>query len=140
MSLLHTLHQHGLISQVSDNPGLAGHLSSSAQSVYAGFDPTAPSLQVGNLVPLLMLRRFQLAGHRPVAVLGGATGAIGDPSGRSDERTLNDAATIEETLGLVFKDYHDVTHVRQSLAEFLDSVGVRPAPPPGAAAADAAGA
>ena len=98
MSLLHTLHQHGLISQVSDNPGLAGHLSSGAQSVYAGFDPTAPSLQVGNLVPLLMLRRFQLAGHRPVAVLGGATEAIGDPSGRSDERTLNDAATIEDWL------------------------------------------
>ena len=98
MALLDTLHQRGLISQVSDNPGLASHLSSGSQSVYAGFDPTAPSLQVGNLVPLLMLRRFQLAGHRPVAVLGGATGAIGDPSGRTDERTLNDAATIESWL------------------------------------------
>ena len=98
MSLLHTFHRRGLISQVSDSLGLAAHLASGVQSVYAGFDPTAPSLQVGNLVPLLMLRRFQLAGHRPVAVLGGATGAIGDPSGRTEERTLNDAATIESWL------------------------------------------
>ena len=98
MSLLHTLQRCGLISQVSDSLGLASHLLNGSQSVYAGFDPTAPSLQVGNLVPLLMLRRFQLAGHRPVAVLGGATGAIGDPSGRTEERTLNDAATIERWL------------------------------------------
>ncbi|MCY4097832.1 MAG: tyrosine--tRNA ligase [Rhodospirillales bacterium] len=113
MSLLHTLHHRGLISQVSDDPGLARHLSSGAQSVYAGFDPTAPSLQVGNLVPLLMLRRFQLAGHRPVAVLGGATGAIGDPSGRTEERTLNDAGTIEGWL----------QGIRRQVGRFVDTEG-----------------
>ena len=60
-------------------------------TVYAGFDPTADSLHVGNLVPLLLLRRFQLAGHRPIALAGGATGMIGDPGGRSEERNLLDA-------------------------------------------------
>ena len=113
MSLLHTLHRRGLISQVSDNLGLGSHLLSGPQSVYAGFDPTAPSLQVGNLVPLLMLRRFQLAGHRPVAVLGGATGAIGDPSGRTEERTLNDAATIEAWL----------QGIGRQVARFVDTEG-----------------
>ena len=80
---------------MSDRVGLEGHLGSGSRSVYSGFDPTAPSLQVGNLVPLLMLRRLQLAGHRPIVVLGGATGAIGDPSGRTEERSLNTVETIE---------------------------------------------
>ena len=87
---------------MSDHAGLAEHLGGRSRSVYSGFDPTAPSLQVGNLVPLLMLRRLQLAGHRPIVVLGGATGAIGDPSGRTEERTLNSAETIEawvESIG-----------------------------------------
>ena len=87
---------------MSDHAGLAEHLGGRSRSVYSGFDPTAPSLQVGNLVPLLMLRRLQLAGHRPIVVLGGATGAIGDPSGRTEERTLNTAETIEawvESIG-----------------------------------------
>ena len=98
LPLLATLERRRVIAQVSNRAGLDAHLASGAQSIYAGFDPTAPSLQVGNLVPLLMLRRFQLAGHRPIAVLGGATGAIGDPSGRTEERSLNDAATIESWL------------------------------------------
>lgn len=98
LPLLATLERRRVIAQVSDRAGLDAHLASGPQSIYAGFDPTAPSLQVGNLVPLLMLRRFQLAGHRPIAVLGGATGAIGDPSGRTEERSLNDAATIESWL------------------------------------------
>ena len=115
MSLLHILHRRGLVSQVSDDLALASHLSSGAQSVYAGFDPTAPSLQVGNLVPLLMLRRFQLAGHRPVAVLGGATGAIGDPAGRTEERSLNDAATIESWL----------EGIGRQVARFIDTEGER---------------
>ena len=87
---------------MSDRAALEKHLGSGSRSIYAGFDPTAPSLQVGNLVPLLMLRRLQLAGHRPIVVLGGATGAIGDPSGRTEERTLNTAETIEawvESIG-----------------------------------------
>ena len=114
-SLLTTLERRRLVAQVSDRPGLDAHLASGSQSVYAGFDPTAPSLQVGNLVPLLMLRRFQLAGHRPVAVLGGATGAIGDPSGRSEERSLNDAATIERW----------VQGIGGQVARFLDTDGDR---------------
>ena len=101
-ALLAALDGRCLVAQVSDRPGLDAHLASGLRAVYAGFDATAPSLQIGNLMPLLMLRRFQLAGHRPVAVVGGATGAIGDPSGRSEERSLNDPATIEcwvESIG-----------------------------------------
>ena len=114
-SLLTMLERRRLVAQVSDHAGLDAHLASGSQSVYAGFDPTAPSLQVGNLVPLLMLRRFQLAGHRPVAVLGGATGAIGDPSGRTEERTLNDAATIEDW----------VQAIGRQVARFVDTEGDR---------------
>ena len=94
-SLLRALEGRGLLAQVSDRTGLDAHLAGGSRVVYAGVDPTASSLQVGNLVTLLMLRRFQLAGHRPIAVVGGATGLIGDPSGRIDERALNDVATVE---------------------------------------------
>ena len=65
-----------------------GRLATGPVTLYCGFDPTADSLHVGNLVPLLALRRFQLAGHHPIAVAGGATGSIGDPSGKSAERQL----------------------------------------------------
>ena len=115
LSLLANLNRRRLIAQVSDRAGLDAHLSRGSQGVYAGFDPTAPSLQVGNLVPLLMLRRFQLAGHRPVAVLGGATGAIGDPSGRTEERSLNDATTIETWLEAIGRQ----------VARFVDTEGER---------------
>ena len=98
-SLLRALEGRGLLAQVSDRTGLDAHLRGGSRVVYAGVDPTASSLQVGNLVTLLMLRRFQLAGHRPIAVVGGATGLIGDPSGRVDERALNDAATVEAWVG-----------------------------------------
>ena len=92
--MLSELEQRHLVAQVSDQCALAAHLDASPRVVYAGFDPTASSLQVGNLVTLLMLRRFQLAGHRPILLLGGATGLIGDPSGRADERPLQDADTV----------------------------------------------
>ena len=92
--MLSELEQRDLVAQVSDQRGMAAHLDADSRVVYAGFDPTAPSLQVGNLVTLLMLRRFQLAGHRPILLLGGATGLIGDPSGRADERPLQDADTV----------------------------------------------
>ena len=92
--MLSELEQRNLVAQVSDQRGMAAHLDAASRVVYAGFDPTAPSLQVGNLVTLLMLRRFQLAGHRPILLLGGATGLIGDPSGRADERPLQDADTV----------------------------------------------
>ena len=94
-SLLRALEDRSLLAQVSDREGLDAHLASASRVVYAGFDPTASSLQVGNLVTLLMLRRFQLAGHRPIVLLGGATGLIGDPSGRSGERSLHDPSIVE---------------------------------------------
>jgi len=77
------------VAQVSDEAGLKAHLAPCARVVYCGFDPTADSLQIGNLVPLLTLRRFQRAGHRPILLVGGATGLIGDPSDKTEERNLN---------------------------------------------------
>ena len=84
------LRERGLIAQVSNEQGLERHLSEASRTLYCGFDPTADSLHIGNLAPLLLLRRFQLRGHRPILLLGGATGLIGDPSFRSDERPLSD--------------------------------------------------
>ena len=92
--LIEELKARGLLAQVSDEAGLADHLESGSRTVYCGFDPTADSLHIGNLVPLLTLRRFQQHGHRPILLLGGATGLIGDPSGRSDERSLNQTDVV----------------------------------------------
>ncbi|WP_421240564.1 tyrosine--tRNA ligase [Aeromonas enteropelogenes] len=92
--LLDELTRRGLIAQNSDPEALASHLAE-PRTVYCGFDPTAGSLHIGHLVPLLMLRRFQLAGHTPVALVGGATGLIGDPSFKATERTLNSAETVQ---------------------------------------------
>ena len=78
----------GLIHQTTDDAQPAGVARRESRTLYAGFDPTADSLHVGHLVPLMILRRFQRAGHRPIAVVGGATGMIGDPSGKSEERNL----------------------------------------------------
>lgn len=93
-ALLEELKARGLLAQVSDEAGLAAHLASGSRTVYCGFDPTADSLHIGNLVPLLTLRRFQEHGHRPILLLGGATGLIGDPSGRVDERSLNQTDVV----------------------------------------------
>ena len=92
--LLDELTQRGLVAQNSDPVALADHLAT-PRTVYCGFDPTAGSLHIGHLVPLLMLRRFQLAGHTPVALVGGATGLIGDPSFKATERNLNSAETVQ---------------------------------------------
>lgn len=92
--LLDELTQRGLVAQNSDPVALADHLAT-PRTVYCGFDPTAGSLHIGHLMPLLMLRRFQLAGHTPVALVGGATGLIGDPSFKASERTLNSAETVQ---------------------------------------------
>ncbi|MFQ2215735.1 tyrosine--tRNA ligase [Aeromonas dhakensis] len=92
--LLDELTRRGLVAQNSDPAALASHLAI-PRTVYCGFDPTAGSLHIGHLVPLLMLRRFQLAGHTPVALVGGATGLIGDPSFKATERTLNSAETVQ---------------------------------------------
>ena len=87
--LLLDLRARGLIAQVTGDGALEEHLRSGARTIYSGFDPTADSLHIGHLVPLLALRRFQLAGHRPIALVGGATGLIGDPSFKAQERKLN---------------------------------------------------
>ncbi len=84
----------GLVMQMSDEAGLLDYLGSGPKTLYCGFDPTADSLHIGSLVPLLALRRFQQQGHRPLLLLGGATGLIGDPSGRDDERSLNGTETV----------------------------------------------
>ena len=97
-AILDDLAARGLIHDHTDLDALRDRLAAGPTTLYAGFDPTADSLHVGNLVPLLVLRRFQDAGHRPIALAGGATGMIGDPSGRSDERNLLDDATLDANL------------------------------------------
>src|SRR5438309_2333418 len=88
MSIYEELEWRGLIADCTDAVELKNRLSAGPMTLYAGFDPTANSLHVGNLVPLLALRRFQLFGHYPIALAGGATGSIGDPSGKTSERQL----------------------------------------------------
>ena len=83
MNILDELRWRGLYADCTDLEALSARLASGPTTLYCGFDPTADSLHVGNLVPLLCLRRFQQAGHVPIALAGGATGMIGDPSGRS---------------------------------------------------------
>src|SRR5689334_21170413 len=88
MTILEELDWRGLYADCTDRAALTARLAQAPLTLYAGFDPTADSLHVGNLVPLFALRRFQLAGHHPIALAGGATGMIGDPSGKSEERSL----------------------------------------------------
>ncbi len=109
--ILDELQWRGLVEQVA-GPDLREHLAS-PRVVYAGFDPTADSLHVGSFIPLMTLRRFQKAGHRPIALIGGATGMIGDPSGKSEERVL----LSEEVLR------KNVTGIERQLQRFLDFSG-----------------
>ncbi|WP_290700014.1 tyrosine--tRNA ligase [Amphritea sp.] len=108
--LLNDLRDRGLIAQQSgDNERLDKHLEQT-RTLYCGFDPTADSLHIGHLVPLLMLKRFQLAGHSPVALIGGATGMIGDPSFKATERSLNTVETIDfwiDSISTQLKKYLD---------------------------------
>ncbi len=108
--LLDDLRWRGLIHQTTDDVGLARWLDEKPRTVYAGFDPTADSLQAGHLLPVMLLRWFQQAGHTPIAVVGGATGMIGDPTGKSQERNLLSSADIER----------NVAALRQQLSRFLD--------------------
>jgi len=105
MDILQDLQNRGLIQQTTDEEGLKKHLAENQVTLYCGFDPTADSLHIGHLLPITMLKRFQLAGHRPIALIGGGTGMIGDPSGRNSERSLNEtnvvhnyAASLEKQL------------------------------------------
>jgi tyrosyl-tRNA synthetase len=109
MNLLEDLRWRGLLAQSTDEAALLESLKKPI-TLYVGFDPTAPSLHVGNLVVLLVLRRFQLAGHTPIALVGGATGLVGDPSGKNEERTLNSAEIVEGW----------VNRIRTQVSAFLD--------------------
>ena len=103
----------GLISQSTDRKRLAQHLSAGSKTIYCGFDPTADSLHIGSLVPLLALRRFQECKHRPIVLIGGATGLIGDPSGRDNERPLVSRDTI----------LHRTDLLKAQVSAFLDLHG-----------------
>ena len=111
--VLDDLDRRRLIAQVTDREGLAAHLAGGSRTVYCGFDPTADSLHIGSLVPLLTLARFQRAGHRPIALVGGATGLIGDPSFKQAERALNERDVVA----------HWVECIRAQVGHFLDLEG-----------------
>lgn len=99
--ILDELEWRDVIAQTTDIDALRKALADGPITVYAGFDPTAPSLHVGNLATLLILTRFQRAGHRPIGLVGGATGLIGDPSGRSTERALNSSDIVAEWVSRI---------------------------------------
>ena len=96
--LIKDLQWRGLLYQQTDAEGMEKLLSEEKVSLYVGVDPTADSMHIGHIVPLLTLRRFQQAGHRPILLVGGATGMIGDPSGRSTERNLLTAEQIDKNV------------------------------------------
>src|SRR3954469_25652460 len=108
MNLIAELQWRGMIQDIM--PGTEEQLKKESTTGYIGFDPTADSLHIGSLVPILLLVHFQRAGHKPIALIGGATGMVGDPSGKSDERNL----LSEETLK------HNQEGVKNQLEKFLD--------------------
>ena len=112
MSIIDELQWRALTHQCTDLAAVTKELETSTV-LYAGFDPTSDSLHVGSLLPLMMLRRFQLAGHKPIALVGGATGMIGDPSGKSDERTLLSKEILQ----------HNVESIGAQMRRFLDFEG-----------------
>ena len=108
--IIQDLESRDLLVQLAGGDEVREHLNSGSRTVYCGFDPTAESLHVGSMVPLLVLKRFQLAGHQPIALVGGATGLIGDPSFKSSERSLNVTDIVEEW----------VERLKPQLSQFLD--------------------
>ncbi len=110
MTFLSDLRWRGLVHQTTDDAGLEIWLEDKPRIVYAGFDPTADSLHVGHMLGLVVLRRFQKAGHKPIAVVGGATGMIGDPTGKSDERNLLSKEDLEK----------NVVGIAEQMRSFLD--------------------
>jgi len=106
-ALLDDLEWRGLIAQSTDRKELESALAKPI-SLYLGVDPTAPSMHLGNLVVFLVLKRFQLAGHRPIALVGGATGLVGDPSGKNDERILNEEKLVAEWVSKIRKQVEKI--------------------------------
>ena len=113
--ILAELEWRGLYADCTDRDALAKRLAEGPTTLYCGFDPTADSLHVGNLVPLFALRRFQQHGHLPIALAGGATGMVGDPSGKSDERNLLTPDQLQ----------HNLDCIKPQLARFLDFTGAK---------------
>ncbi len=113
MDLLADLDARGLIHDTTDRAALAERLRRGALTLYHGMDPSTDSLHTGNLVGLVMLRRFQQAGHHPIALAGGATGMVGDPGGRSKERNLLDEDTLR----------HNIAAIKQQIAQVLGPTG-----------------
>jgi len=118
------LRWRGLIQQSTDENQLSPWLQSSSRTLYAGFDPTAESLHVGSLLPLMMLRRFQKLGHQPIALVGGATGMIGDPSGKSAERNLLSVDLLDRNVAGIesqmrrFLEFDDSPHSARLVNNF----------------------
>lgn len=112
--LLEELAQRELIAQLTADQELADHLNTGCRTLYCGFDPTADSLHIGSLVPLLTLKRFQMAGHRPIALVGGATGLIGDPSFKAEERKLNTPEVVATW----------VEKIKAQVSRFIDFEGL----------------
>ena len=108
--IIDELSWRGLLAVSTDIDELRQALNSGRVTIYCGFDPTAPGLHIGNLVQLVTLRRLQLAGHRPIGLVGGATGLIGDPSGKSAERVLNPREVVAQW----------VERIRGEVSKFLD--------------------
>ena len=113
MDLLKDLEYRGLVNQITDEEGLKKLLNGEKVTLYCGFDPTADSLHIGHLLTVLTLRRFQNAGHNPIALVGGATGLIGDPSGKSAERSLNEVDIVQQWS----------ERIKSQLSRFLDFEG-----------------
>ncbi|MCQ6274409.1 tyrosine--tRNA ligase [Bacillus sp. V3B] len=113
MNLLEDLHWRGIVYQQTDEVGIQETLEKEKISLYCGVDPTADSMHIGHLLPFLTLRRFQQHGHRPIVLVGGATGMIGDPSGKSEERKLQTTETIQ----------HNVECIQKQLSHIFDFEG-----------------
>ena len=113
--LLADLEWRGLIAQSTDRNELE-QLLAKPTTLYLGIDPTAPSMHLGNLVVFLVLRRFQLAGHKPIALVGGATGLVGDPSGKNDERILNEEKTVSDWVAKIRKQVEKVLDFKDQKA------------------------
>ncbi|AIE61048.1 tyrosine--tRNA ligase [Bacillus methanolicus] len=108
MNLLEDLQWRGIIYQQTDEEGIKDILNKEKISLYCGIDPTADSMHIGHLLPFLTLRRFQNEGHRPIVLVGGATGLIGDPSGKSEERKLQTLETIKYNVKAIEKQLHKI--------------------------------
>ena len=121
MDLFADLTARGLVHESTDQAALAARLGEGPMALYYGCDPTADSLHLGNLIGLLVLRRFQDAGHRPIALAGGATGMVGDPGGRSEERNLLDAETLSRNVAAIKEQISRVVELSEGGGALVDN-------------------